>query len=296
MLHLTINGRPVTAEPGDTIYTAARKAGITIPSLCASDHLVPFGSCRLCLCEIEGQSGTPATCTTPAREGLVVQTDTKQLQRLRRNIVELYLSEQPAAGPVPEALQRLAVSCGVRAVRYHNPERRLAYRDDSNPFFSFDNVACVSCARCVRACDEIQGTHALTMFGRGFEARPAAGPYQPSAIGHQPFALGFADSNCVSCGACVKECPTGALTEKTVQKQGAPTGTVRTTCAYCGVGCSFDAGVRDGRVVRMTPADDGPSNQGHACMKGRFGWTYNDAPDRLRVPLLRRGNDWEEIS
>jgi len=288
---VTIDGHRITAEPGDTVYQAAKKAGIAIPSLCASDHLNPFGSCRLCLCEIEGQSGTPATCTTPAREGLVVQTDTTRLQRLRRNIVELYLSEQPAAGPVPEALQRLAVSSGVRSVRYQNPERRQAYCDDSNPFFVFDNAACVSCARCVRACDEIQGTHALTMFGRGFEARPAAGA--GSFMGE---AAAFTSSNCVSCGACVKECPTGALMEKTVLEQGAPTGTVRTTCAYCGVGCAFDAGVRNGRVVKMTPSDDGPSNQGHACMKGRFGWTYNDAPDRLRVPLLRRGNDWEEIS
>ena len=290
-MNITINGQRVVAEPGDTVFQAAKKAGIAISSLCASDHLTPFGSCRLCLCEIEGQSGTPATCTIPAREGLVVQTETTRLQRLRRNIIELYLSEQSAAGHVPDALQRLAVSFGVRSVRYHNPARRLAYRDDSNPFFSFDNAACVSCARCVRACDEIQGTFALTMIGRGFSARPVAGA-QPLS-GNQ---AGFADSNCVSCGACVKECPTGALMEKTVLKQGAPTGTVRTTCAYCGVGCAFEAGVRDGRVVTMMPADDGPSNQGHACMKGRFGWTYNEAPDRLRVPLLRRGNDWEEIS
>lgn len=293
---VTINGHRITAEPGDTVYQAAKKAGIAIPSLCASDHLNPFGSCRLCLCEIEGQSGTPATCTMPAREGLVVRTDTERLQRLRRNIVELYLSKQPAAGPVPDELQRLADSSGVRSVRYQNPSRRQAYRDDSNPFFVFDNAACVSCARCVRACDEIQGTFALTMFSRGFASRPAAGPYRLSAVSHQPSARGFADSNCVSCGACVKECPTGALTEKRVLEQGTPTETVRTTCAYCGVGCSFDAGVRAGRVVAMTPADDGPSNQGHACMKGRFGWTYNDVPDRLRAPLLRRGHDWEEIS
>jgi formate dehydrogenase major subunit len=290
-MNITINGQRVVAEPGETIYQAAKKAGIAIPSLCASNHLNPFGSCRLCLCEIEGQTGTVATCTLPAREGLVVQTETKRLQRLRRNIVELYLSEQPATGPVPEPLQRLAVSSGVRSVRYRHPARRLTYRDDSNPFFTFDNAACISCARCVRACDEIQGTHALTMIGRGFSARPAAGA--GTLMGE---AAAFATSNCVSCGACVKECPTGALTEKTVLEQGAPTGTVRTTCAYCGVGCAFDAGVRDGRVVVMTPADDGPSNQGHACMKGRFGWTYNDAPDRLRVPLLRRGNDWGEIS
>ncbi|TKB32553.1 MAG: 2Fe-2S iron-sulfur cluster binding domain-containing protein, partial [Nitrospira sp.] len=141
-----INSHRITADPGDTIYQAAKKAGIVIPSLCTSDHLNPFGSCRLCLCEIEGQSGTPASCTTPVREGLVVQTDTSRLQRLRRNIVELYLSEQPAAGPVPEALQRLAVSSGVHAVRYQNPARRQAYCDESNPFFVFDNAACVSCA------------------------------------------------------------------------------------------------------------------------------------------------------
>ena len=252
-MNITINGRHVVAEPGHTIYQAAKKAGIAIPGLCVSEHLNPFGSCRLCLCEIEGQSGTPATCTAPAREGLVVQTETKRLQWLRRNILELFLSEQPTAGPVPESLQRLAISHGLRSVRYRDPARRLAYRDDSNPFFSFDNAACVSCARCVRACDEIQGTFALTMIGRGFSARPAAGA--GSIMGE---AAAFATSNCVSCGACVKECPTGALMEKTVLERGAPTGSVRTTCAYCGVGCAFDAGVRDGRVVRMTPADDGP--------------------------------------
>jgi formate dehydrogenase major subunit len=298
MLRLTINDRSVTAEPGDTIYMAARKAGISIPSLCVSHQLAPFGSCRLCICEIDGQSGTPVSCTTPVRTDMVVRTESDRLRRHRHNIVELYLSEQPEGSEMSGPLRELAVACGVDRVRYPDGARskRASVRDDSNPFFTFDNAACISCARCVRACDEIQGTHALTMFGRGFEARPIAGPYQLSAVSHQPSARGFADSNCVSCGACVKECPTGALTEKTVLEQGAPTRTVRTTCAYCGVGCSFDAGVRDGRVVQMLPSDDGPSNRGHACMKGRFGWTYNDAPDRLSVPLLRRGNDWEEIS
>jgi formate dehydrogenase major subunit len=293
MPHLTINGQPVTAEPGDTIYMAARKAGISIPSLCVSHHLAPFGSCRLCVCEIEGQSGTPASCTTPVRPDMVVRTESDRLRRHRHNIVELYMSEQPEGSETSGPLRELALACGVNTVRYSGGTHstRAAVRDDSNPFFTFDNAACISCARCVRACDEIQGTHALTMFGRGFEARPAAGA--GTFMGE---AAAFASSNCVSCGACVKECPTGALMEKTVLEQGAPTRTVRTTCAYCGVGCAFDAGVRDGRVVQMIPADDGPSNQGHACMKGRFGWTYNDAPDRLRAPLLRRGNDWEEIS
>ena len=293
MQHLTINGRPVVAESGDTIYMAARKAGISIPSLCVSHQLAPFGSCRLCICEIEGQAGTPASCTTPVRLDMVVRTESDRLRRHRHNIVELYVSEQPEGSEMSGTLRELALACGVDRVRYPDGahQKRAAVRDDSNPFFTFDNAACISCARCVRACDEIQGTHALTMFGRGFGARPAAGggPFMGETSA-------FATSNCVSCGACVKECPTGALTEKTVLEKGPPTRTVRTTCAYCGVGCAFDAGVRDGRVVQMMPADDGPSNRGHACMKGRFGWTYNDAPDRLRVPLLRHGNDWEEIS
>ena len=293
MLQLTINGRPVTAEAGDTIYMAARKVGISIPSLCVSHQLAPFGSCRLCICEIDGQPGTPASCTTLVRPDMVVRTESDRLRRHRHNIVELYLSEQPEGSEMSGPLRELALACGVDRVRYLDGahQKRAAVRDDSNPFFTFDNAACISCARCVRACDEIQGTHALTMIGRGFSARPAAGA--GSIMGE---AAAFATSNCVSCGACVKECPTGALTENTVLEQGVPTRMVRTTCAYCGVGCAFDAGVRDGRVVQMIPADDGPSNRGHACMKGRFGWTYNDAPDRLRVPLLRHGNDWEEIS
>ena len=283
---ITINGRSVAAVPDDTIYIAARRAGLSIPSLCASDHLAPHGSCRLCLCEVEGQSGTPASCTTPVRDGMVVRTESIGLSRHRHNIVELYLSEHPERAGVPAPLQELALSLGVKSVRYPDDlhRKRAAARDDSNPFFTFDNAACISCARCVRACGEIQGTFALTMVERGFDARPMAGGGS------------FDASNCVSCGACVKECPTGALQETSVTQFGPPSKLVRTTCAYCGVGCSFDAGIRDGRVVRMVPADDGPSNAGHACMKGRFGWDYIYAPDRLRKPLLRDGDRWTETA
>ncbi|HPV83490.1 MAG TPA: molybdopterin-dependent oxidoreductase, partial [Nitrospira sp.] len=290
-MKLEINGQVVVASPGDSIYRAAKRAGIDIPGLCTSDHLAPFGSCRLCLCEVQGQSGTPASCTTPARDGMVVHTESERLSRLRKHLTELYLSEQPAGDRVPEPLQALAGSYGLTHVRYPQPASRAPVVDRSNPFFVFDNAVCISCARCVRACDEIQGTHALTMLYRGFASRPTAGH---AALSGE--AAGFASSNCVSCGACVKECPTGALIEKTVLEEGAPVHAVRTTCAYCGVGCSFEAGVRGGQVVRMLPAADGPSNHGHACMKGRFGWTYNYAPDRLRRPLLRQGDKWVELS
>ncbi len=288
---ITIDGRPVPAHAGDTVFTAAKRAGVTIPGLCASDHLAPFGSCRLCVCEVDGQKGTPASCTTPVQAGMAVHTQTERLVRLRRNVTELLLSEQPTDGTLPAALQELARSVGLDRVRYRRPAVRAEVRDRSNPFFIFDNTICISCARCVRACDEIQGTFALTMAGRGFGARPMAG-----ASCYGEVAMGFATSNCVSCGACVKECPTGALVEKTVQQQGNPTEIVRTICAYCGVGCMFDAGLRDGRVVTMAPADDGPSNHGHACMKGRFGWTYIYAEDRLKSPMLRTGSTWQEIS
>ncbi|WP_447980658.1 formate dehydrogenase subunit alpha [Candidatus Nitrospira bockiana] len=282
---LTIDGRLVDAVPGETILDAAKRAGLAIPALCASDHLAPFGSCRMCVCEVDGQAALPAACTTPVREGMVVHTESKRLSRIRRGIVELYLSEQPAGAPTPPVLREWAERLGVERVRYERPQLRASYRDESNPFFSFDNSLCLSCARCVRACDEIQGTCALTMLGRGFEARPAAGQGN-----------GFGASNCVSCGACVKECPTGALVERSLSRFGPPTERVLTVCAYCGVGCRLEAGVRDGRVVGMVPSDDGPANLGHACMKGRFGWTYLDAPDRLRRPRVREGEAWKSCA
>lgn len=283
-IRCTIDGHPVEAAPGETIYHAASRAGVTIPSLCASPRLAPFGSCRLCLCEVDGQSGTPASCTTPVREGMVVRTHSERLRALRRNVVELYLSESAGMKEAAAPLRDLAGDLGLRRVRYQADGRREPIQDRSNPFFTFDNLACISCARCVRACDEIQGTFALTMVGRGFASRPMAGNGR-----------GFDASNCVSCGACVKECPTGALQEKTIADLGPPTQWTRTTCAYCGVGCLFETGTREGRVVTMVPADDGPSNLGHACMKGRFGWTYIYAEDRLRVPRVRSGDRWEDI-
>lgn len=287
-MNVTINGRSVQAKPDETVYVAATRSGIAIPSLCASMHLSPYGSCRLCLAEIDGMKGLHATCSMPVRDGMIVNTESEQLARHRRNLIELYLSERPEGEPLGE-LGDLASAYGVTRVRYPTGARRAAVRDESSPFFVFDNQRCISCARCARACDQIQPAFAISMVKAGFSMRPAWGP---AGLTSQN---GVASSTCVSCGACVKECPTGALTEKTVLQHGSPTSHVRTTCAYCGVGCTFDAGLRDGRVVSMVPADDGPSNQGHACLKGRFGWTYNYAEDRVRTPLLRDGTGWKAI-
>jgi formate dehydrogenase major subunit len=286
MASLTINGRSVQAEAGDTVLAAAQKAGIAIPTLCASSHLKPYGGCRLCLCHIEGQGMLAASCTTPVREGMAVRTDSEDLNRHRRNLIELYLSAQPDDGlAASEPLLRLAQRFGLREVRYREPSKRDGPVDASNPYFAFDPAKCIACARCVRVCDEVQGTIALSLAGRGFSTRVIAGND-----------VGFAASNCVTCGACVKECPTEALLEKAVAEFGRPDTTTRTTCTYCGVGCQFDVGVRAGRIVRMLPVDASPVNQGHACLKGRFAFEYLDAPDRLTTPLLRRGTSWVEIS
>jgi formate dehydrogenase major subunit len=286
MASLTINGRSIHADAGDTVLGAARKAGIAIPTLCASPHLKPYGGCRLCLCHVEGQNGLAAACTTPVRDGMAVRSDSEILNRHRRNLIELYLSEQPDRElAASEPLLRLARQFGLHEVRYREPEKRVGAVDASNPYFAFDPAKCIACARCVRVCDEVQGTVALSMAGRGFGTRVIAGND-----------AGFAASNCVSCGACVKECPTDALYEKAVAEFGRPGSATRTTCTYCGVGCQFDAGLRAGRIVQMLPVDASPVNQGHACMKGRFGWDYLDAPDRLTRPLLRRGGKLVEIS
>ncbi|HTF57199.1 MAG TPA: molybdopterin-dependent oxidoreductase, partial [Planctomycetota bacterium] len=284
-LTVTIDGKRLEAQPGESIWTVAKRAGIDVPYLCASSALKPYGSCRLCVCEVEGVRGFPASCTTPVRDGMVVKTDGEKTNHHRRNIVELYLSEQgEGPGEAAEQLKTYATRFGLQKIRYRAAAKRKYEIDDSNPFFSFDPNKCIACARCVRACDEIQGTFAISMLGRGFASSVVAGND-----------VGFAASNCVSCGACVKECPTDALFEKAVAEHGKPTYVNRTTCAYCGVGCNFDVGMSGGRIVTMRPVEESPVNWGHACVKGRFGWDYIYSRDRLLKPMVRKGADWVPI-
>ncbi|MBC7309643.1 MAG: (2Fe-2S)-binding protein, partial [Tetrasphaera sp.] len=296
---VTIDGRDVSVPAGTSVMRAAAEADIDIPRLCATDSLKAFGSCRLCLVEVDGAKGTPASCTTPCTDGMTVRTQTKQLGQLRRGVMELYLSDHPAdcAGCARGncEMQRLASTVGVAEVRYglggasHLDEEP----DTTNPYFAYDPAACIVCSRCVRACDEIQGTFALTVQGRGFDSRITPG------------GTSFLDSECVSCGACVQACPTDALTEKTVVSLGMPTRSVLTTCAYCGVGCSFRAEVQDSpdpsqqpTVVRMMPSKDGGANEGHSCVKGRFAFGYASHPDRQLHPMVRESIDdpWRVVS
>ncbi len=288
-----IDGRRVAVPAGTSVLRAAAEAGIPVPRLCATDSLEPFGSCRLCLVEVEGRGGTPASCTTPCEDGMVVRTQTPALERLRRGVMELYISDHPLDCLTCPAngdceLQDMAGVVGLREVRYgYAGENHLdAPTDDSNPYFSFDASKCIVCSRCVRACAEVQGTFALTIEGRGFDSQVSAG------------GRSFMDSECVSCGACVQACPTSTLQEKTVIDLGTPTRRVETTCAYCGVGCSFAAELRGDEVVRMLPLKSGGANEGHSCVKGRFAWGYATHADRVTRPMIRSttGEPWQEVS
>jgi formate dehydrogenase major subunit len=292
LVTLQIDGAPVTVPAGTSVMRAAAEAGVRVPKLCATDMLEAFGSCRLCLVEIDGRRGYPASCTTPVEPGMKVRTQSDKLARLRRGSMELYISDHPLDCLTCPAngnceLQEMAGVVGLREVRYgYDGQNHLKLeKDESNPYFTFDPSKCIACSRCVRACDEVQGTFALTLEGRGFESKIAAGPSN------------FLASECVSCGACVQACPTATLMEKSIVDKGQPDHAVVTTCAYCGVGCSFRAEMKGAEVVRMVPNKNGLANHGHSCVKGRFSWGYATHPDRITKPMIRTSIDdpWREV-
>ena len=300
LVTLEIDGVSVTVPAGTSVMRASAEAGIGVPKLCATDSLEPFGSCRLCLVEIEGRRGYPASCTTPVEPGMKVRTQSGKLGELRRGVMELYISDHPLDCLTCPTngnceLQDMAGVVGLREVRYADGASGAApiaththmKKDESNPYFTYDPSKCIVCNRCVRACEETQGTFALTISGRGFDSRVSAGTSQP-----------FMESDCVSCGACVQACPTATLTETSVIQLGQPSHNVVTTCAYCGVGCSFKAEMKGNEVVRMVPHKDGAANEGHACVKGRFAWGYATHKDRILKPMIRAKitDPWREVS
>lgn len=305
MVTLRIDGFDVTVPEGTSVMRASAEAGIAVPKLCATDSVEAFGSCRLCVVEIEGRRGTPASCTTPVAEGMVVQTQSAKVRKIRKGVMELYISDHPLDCLTCSAngdceLQDMAGAVGLRDVRYEAVDTHFQPRqngeanpnfipkDDSNPYFTYDPAKCIVCSRCVRACEEVQGTFALTITGSGFDSRVSAG-----AAGDD-----FMSSDCVSCGACVQACPTATLQEKSVIELGTPERSVITTCAYCGVGCSFKAELNGDQLVRMVPYKHGKANRGHSCVKGRFAYGYASHTDRILNPMIRDRIDqpWREVT
>jgi NADH dehydrogenase/NADH:ubiquinone oxidoreductase subunit G len=289
MISLTINNIQTEVSEGTTVLEAAQKLEIEIPTLCHDARLKPYGACRLCIVEIEGVPRPVTACTTPAVEGMVVNTESDNLYRLRRTTVELLLSDHPndcmvCARAGDCTLQELAYFYKLRDNRFRG-EMRDHDRVDENPFIKREMNKCVLCGLCVRVCDEIQGVGAIDFAHRGFDAKVTP-PFEK-------------DLDCEFCGQCISVCPTGALTAKawaglSRQKDVKYTDT---TCSYCGCGCSITLHTIGDLVTRVSSKDD-TNNNGWLCVKGRFGYEFINRPDRLKTPYLRKkkGADLEPVS
>ncbi len=287
MLKLTINSLEVEVEKGTTVFEAAEKAGIYIPTLCHHPDLPTFGGCRVCMVDADGKIVT--ACRAPVTNGMVVQTDTEEVNRVRRTNVELLLANH---NKDCQSCQRNS-SCRLQEVcAYVNisSERMLRIRraveaikpDRSNPFFHRDFTKCILCGICVRTCEEINGVAAIDFAFRGYHTKV-------SVLGDKP----LKESKCESCGECLVRCPTGALYRSEAVSTERE---VESVCTYCGVGCGIKLGVRGNRVVRVDGNRDNDVNRGDLCVKGRFGFDFIDHPDRLTRPLLKKNGQFEEAS
>ena len=288
---LEINGRTIAFTKGQTILEVCRAAGIAVPTLCHDERLKPYGGCRLCIVEIKGVPRPLASCTTPAEAGMVVTTESAKLQRLRKTVVELLLSNHPndcmcceAAGSCQ--LQDLAYSFGARMGRYQGDRWQLPIRAD-NPFITFEPNKCIVCGRCVRICNEVVMAGTISIAHRGFNAMPETAFGKPRSL-----------DNCEFCGQCVSTCPTGALTDRKGRGlgRGNEITKVKTTCTYCGTGCNFFLNVKDDRVIRVTSDLNAPVNKGNLCIKGRYGYDFIHHPDRITTPLIKEGDGYRQAS
>ena len=284
MLGVTINGKTHAAPAGTTVLTALRAVGFAVPTLCHDPRLTPYGGCRLCVVQVKGQSKPVTACNAVIADGMEIETHTDELEDLRRTLLKLlardYPAEQVERFPNKQFHQYLK-AYGIEATGQSQPARL----DVSHPYIQVDMSHCVTCYRCVRICDEVQGQFVWQAWNRGdkTEIRQATG-------------RNFAESECVSCGACVDTCPSGALEDKTLLLRGVPTEWTKTICSYCGTGCEVNVGTRDGRITTIRPALEGPSNHGHTCVKGRYAFDYVTASDRITSPMIRRNGAWQPVS
>ena len=292
-----LNNKPYEIEAGETIISFARRSlgPESIPTLCDAPNLDPFGSCRVCSVDValekNGPSKTFASCHTPVAEGQYIYTDSQNVQRLRKNIIELVLTDHPLDCLTCEVngnceLQTVAARVGINSVRYPEGENHLEREKDlSHPYMVSDLSKCINCYRCVRACDEVQGQFVLSMAGRGFDSHIIKGLDES-----------FEDSPCVSCGACSQACPTAAISDVFQSKSIANTQKTRTVCNYCGVGCNLEVATIGGEIKGIQAPYDAEVNQGHTCLKGRYAFKFYNHPDRIKSPMIKRNGSFEEVS
>ncbi|MAF64606.1 MAG: hypothetical protein CMJ84_02950 [Planctomycetes bacterium] len=292
---LTLDGETVAFEEGESLFELARRHGDAVSSLCFDDRLEPLGACRLCAVEVEGQARPVASCTTLAHAGMVVRTRTADLERHRRILTDLIVSENPTGAAIDSLRGSASQELAQLAGRYEADGRRFggarsgaSRADDANPMILRDYDHCISCYRCVRICSEQQGDDAISVGGRGFRTRITT-----------EFDGLLADSACTFCGQCVQTCPTGALADRRALEHAETPGELaatRSICPYCGVGCSLDILTKGERIVGVRPAPDGPANEGALCVKGQFAWEWVQHPDRLTNPLVRKDGELVEAS
>ncbi len=266
-----------------------------VPTLCDDPNLAPYGACRICSVEValakDGPTRIVASCHTPVAENQHIFTNNETLHGLRKNIVELVLTDHPMTCGTCEVnnnceLQKVAIDLGISDHRYNNPKQHKGIpKDTSHAYMRMNLDNCINCGRCVRACDEIQGSFVLTMSGRGFESRITTDNN-----------MLFGDSSCVSCGACAHTCPTDAISDIFKSKSADVDKKVRTTCSYCGVGCNLEASIKNNKVVSIDTPKYTEVNAGHTCIKGRYAFGFYDHPDRLRSPLIKRNGKFEKAT
>lgn len=282
-----LNGQPYQLKSGESILSFAKRHAVSIPTLCDDSKLEAYGSCRVCSVDValaaDGATKTMASCHTPVSEGMHIHTQSKGIQKLRKNIIELVLTDHPLDCLTCESngnceLQDVAAEVGIREVRYKNAADHSHYqKDESHPYMRSDLSKCINCYRCVRACDEVQGEFVLGVQGRGFDSKIIKGSN-----------LTFDDSACVSCGACAQTCPTAAITDVFQSKSVRAESKVRTICSYCGVGCNLEVSVKNNEILSIRAPDDAEVNAGHTCLKGRYAWRFYNHPDRLTTPLIKK--------
>lgn len=284
-INLTIDGKKVKVPKGTSVLEAAKMIGIEIPHLCYREDLSPFSGCRLCVVEVEKIKNLVASCSYPVAEGMIVHTNTPRVQKARRLVLELLLSDHPQDCMTCEKsgdckLEKYAYQMGIIKTHFKGEKHNYPI-DNSNPFFERDYNKCILCGRCVTVDNEVQYANAIDFIGRGFNMKPG------TAFDKE---LQSEISTCVFCGQCVSVCPTGALIDKARRFKGREWEfkKVRTICSFCGVGCNIELNIKDGRIVYVTSWKNSPVNNGRLCVKGRYGYDYVHHPDRLKAPMKRK--------
>lgn len=285
MLRVTINGERCEAPEGSTILQALRSRNIEVPTLCHDDRLQPTGACRLCVVAVKGWNHHATACNTPLIDGMEIETHSPEIENVRRTLLRLEASRYPAAA-VEESpdkqfhhwLRHYGVTASGNGA--HNP-----FTDTTHPYLHVDMERCITCSRCVRICDDLQGQFAWRTWNRGDATRIL--PNKGASL---------LESDCVSCGACADTCPTGAIEDRSILEHGSPEKWTRTTCPYCGTGCEMLVGTRGDRIVQVKPAADAPVSKGHLCVKGRYAFGFTHASDRVREPMIREGADWRAVT